>query len=269
MSKLFDFEAFTRWLAALCAKYTIAGVARAVRVSPVQLGLVFSGVRRPTHDLIRRTFAAFTPPAGIIPASLDHPTQCWVCGAPLTKGGLTKARRLGRLFTGLCGRCVYRDAGRNQRVADGHMGLGLKDETGHRYGDFVVVEFAGVVASNARWLCLCAAGHFRTFQGSHLRSGAQPKCRECSGPTITNVAYTSRDVTFNCIGCGASVTYAQKRKTDGSFGGRIRHFCPDCLKARQAAGGRKSAGMSRGAERTRMAEQRRVETRRQLWRSAC
>lgn len=63
------------------------------------------------------------------------------------------------------------------------MGKPLKDETGSRYGRWVVTGRAPNKRSSAAWHCRCDCGNTSIVVGSSLRAGSSTKCRECNAPT--------------------------------------------------------------------------------------
>lgn len=50
------------------------------------------------------------------------------------------------------------------------------DETGHRYGKLVALEYAGDQSHSAMWLCQCDCGQQTLVRGAKLRSGRVVSC---------------------------------------------------------------------------------------------
>jgi hypothetical protein len=50
------------------------------------------------------------------------------------------------------------------------------DETGHRYGRLVALEYAGEQSHSAMWLCQCDCGQQPIVRGAKLRSGRVVSC---------------------------------------------------------------------------------------------
>lgn len=60
------------------------------------------------------------------------------------------------------------------------MGKPLKDETGNRYGQWLVIRKAANKGNFATWLVECRCGNQAEVIGTTLRNGSSTKCKSCS-----------------------------------------------------------------------------------------
>jgi hypothetical protein len=144
------------------------------------------------------------------------------------------------------------------------MGRKATDETGHRYGSYLVLGRNGSTNSKAAaWLCRCDCGEHRTVAGNDLRKGNVKSCGSCPtqnpcsvvedgepcdrgveargycqkhyarwrkyGDPLVVVSRTYTKIQAKvCPDCGVKKSRAQFGEQDG----RIRSVCRECMKAR-------------------------------------
>lgn len=93
----------------------------------------------------------------------------------------------------------------------------IKDLKSQTFGALVVLEFAGIINSHARWLCVCGCGNEHVVLGLNLLNGNTKSCGKCSLYTPgakrrKHLSYSgvhvrlARDVgpakSFICVDCG-------------------------------------------------------------------
>lgn len=112
-------------------------------------------------------------------------------------------------------------------VKNGVRGLKkLKDESGNRYGDIVVVGCAGLRiygngASHAYWHCRCKSGHISVIRGAELRNG-QKRCPVCRGHGHT---IGERSPTYYTWSAMWNRCYKPSQKSFKYYGGRGIQIC--------------------------------------------
>lgn len=63
------------------------------------------------------------------------------------------------------------------------MSMTIKNETGKKYGDLIVIERSDQVEPSNRcikWICKCACGNIVEINGNNLRFGRAMSCGKCN-----------------------------------------------------------------------------------------
>jgi hypothetical protein len=106
------------------------------------------------------------------------------------------------------------------------------DETGRTYGQLKVLEFAGVRAGRAAWLCECACGNRKVISSKQLRAtGWEGRAISCgcmrANPDVRRAA--------------RMVTPARRREEIASMGGEARRAQQEALARARRRGGKAHA----------------------------
>lgn len=106
------------------------------------------------------------PPKKNLSNSVYWKCQCQICGAIKTFNGAEIRRQR-------IGDCKHPQ---NTKTYPKIPKTAIKDETGNRYNNLVVISFAYTKNGLAYWNCLCDCGNTIIVRGNHLRTGAVKSC---------------------------------------------------------------------------------------------
>jgi hypothetical protein len=104
----------------------------------------------------------------------------------------------------------------------------FQDITGHRFGRWTVVSYAGRVGSNHQWLCRCDCGAEKSVQGNNLKSSKSRSCGclHSEVTAATNYRHGHRNAPEYGAWCDMkSRCLLQNRESWENYGGRGIRVC--------------------------------------------
>lgn len=94
------------------------------------------------------------------------------------------------------------------------------DETGNKYGKYIVIEKSPVAKGAAHWICLCECGKKKAVRGDALRKGEATSCGQCNRPSLVEKSGFSFHYLYDTWSNMVSRCYNTNSPAFPDYGGR-------------------------------------------------